>query len=334
MAERLRLDRLAGPRAFEKPAPDEEAHALILAGGEGSRLRALTRRLSGEDLPKQFAELLGDISLLEQTRRRAAKWIRKDRTQILLTRAHERFFRPLLEDAPASALAVQPSNRGTAVAVLYGLLRAAHRGSDAPIVILPCDHWVSDESAFMAHVAAALGLAQAQADAIVLLGIPATRAESQYGWIEPGPPVFDGWPELKRVRSFVEKPAPEEAAAMASRGMLWNSFVVVGRISRFLLLFALTVPDLVDAFVPLWRAFDSAGEPAALDRLYEKVPVFDFSRDVLAKSPEMLSVLTVAGVEWEDLGDPTRVLETWRRRARADAPAIPASPEASPKSGS
>jgi len=328
MAERLRLDhRRAEARTFEWTAPDEEAQALILAGGEGSRLRALTRRLSGEDLPKQFAELLGDLSLLEQTRRRAAAWIREDRTQILLTRAHERYFGPLLEDAPASALAVQPSNRGTAVAVLYGLLRAAHRGSDAPIAILPCDHWVSDERAFMAHVAAALGLAQAHADAIVLLGIPATRAETQYGWIEPGPPVFDWWPELRRVRSFVEKPATEEAVAMARRGLLWNSFVVVGRISRFLLLLALTVPDLLDAFVPVWRAFDSPGEGAALDRLYEKVPAADFSKDVLAASPEMLSVLTVAGVEWEDLGDPARVLEAWRRRAQTEMPAIPTSPE-------
>ena len=56
------------------------AAALILAGGDGTRLRALTRRLAGDDRPKQFCALLGEQTLLEQTRRRAARLIAPART--------------------------------------------------------------------------------------------------------------------------------------------------------------------------------------------------------------------------------------------------------------
>jgi mannose-1-phosphate guanylyltransferase len=296
------------------------AQALILAGGDGTRLRPLTRELAGDDRPKQFVSVVGEPPLLELARRRAALLVPPWRTQIVLTRPHEAYFRELLEDAPPSSLAVQPSNRGTGVAVLYALLRAAKRGPDSSVVILPSDHWVSDERAFMAHVAAAVGVVEAHSDAIVLLAFPPTRAEAEYGWIEAAEPIFGWRSDLRRVRQFVEKPGPERARALRARGFLWASFVVVGRISRLLLLYALTLPALVDAFVPVWNAIDSASEAAALAELYAGVRAADLSGDVLARLPEMLSVLEVSGVFWEDLGNPRRVREA-RKLAAGGVPA-------------
>jgi mannose-1-phosphate guanylyltransferase len=298
--------------------PVPAAQALILAGGEGSRLRSLTRELTGDDRPKQFATIVGGTSLLEQTRRRSALLIPERRTQIVLTRSHEPSYRTIVEEATRTTFLIQPSNRGTAAAVLYGLLRAARRETDGPVVILPSDHWISDDRAFMSHVAAALGVVDAHAEALVLLGLSRTRAEPQYGWIDAAEPVFGWWPELRRIRNFVEKPAPELAAALLARGLLWNTFVVVGRISRLLLLLAVAVPDLVDAFLPAWKAFGTAAEAETVDRVYARVPSVDLSRDVLAREPEMLTVLSVTGVLWEDLGDPARVRAARREAAFAE----------------
>ncbi len=316
----------AGPRG--EIAFDHGAQVLILAGGDGVRLRPLTRELAGDDRPKQFVPVVGERPLLGEARRRAALLVPPSRIQIVLTRAHEAYFRPMLEDAPPSALAVQPSNRGTGVAVLYALLRAAKRGSDSSVVILPSDHWVSDDRAFMAHVAAAVGVVEAHSDAIVLLALSPTRAEPEYGWIEAAEPIFGWRSDLRRVRRFVEKPGPERARELRARGLLWNSFVVVGRISRLLLLYALTLPALVDAFVPVWNAIDSSSEASALETLYAGVAAADLSADVLTRRPDMLSVLQVSGVLWEDLGDPRRAREARRLAASgasaARARALPA----------
>jgi mannose-1-phosphate guanylyltransferase len=194
--------------------PTDAAHVLILAGGDGVRLRPLTRVLTGDDRPKQFCAVLGDESLLAQTLHRASLLVPPERTHVVLTRRHEPYYRDIVAGLPPSSLVIQPENRGTATAVLYGLLRIAARRARGPIVVLPSDHWVSDDAAFMAHAAAALGLVDVHEDVVVLLGIVPNRPEPEFGWIEPSLSSFGGWLDLHRVSRFVEKPAPDVARAL------------------------------------------------------------------------------------------------------------------------
>ena len=127
------------------------AWALVLAGGEGRRLRRLTRRITGDDRPKQFCRVLDRDTLLEQTLRRSALLVPRERTLAVVVDAHERFYAPLLSGFPALGVAIQPENRGTAPAVLYGLLHVMAAAPERPVVIFPSDHYVSNDAAFMPY---------------------------------------------------------------------------------------------------------------------------------------------------------------------------------------
>src|SRR5258708_7227214 len=104
---------------------------VILAGGEGVRLRSLTRFVSGDDTPKQFCPLLGRRTLLTQTKRRVARGISERRTMYVLLSSHERFYARELTNVPPTHLIVQPSNRGTLPAILSSLMRIVRFDTDA-----------------------------------------------------------------------------------------------------------------------------------------------------------------------------------------------------------
>ncbi len=303
-------------RSRRAQAPGSPAHVLILAGGDGARLRSLTRVLAGDERPKQLCALVGTETLLTQTERRAALIAPREQVLLSLTRRHETWYREHVAGRDPFTLVIQPENRGTATAILYGLLRIATRAKNAPVVILPSDHWVSNDSTFMLHAQAAVGIVEAHPQAVVLLGVEPTRPEVEFGWIERGGAPIGSWSGLSRVESFIEKPSGEVAQGLhASGGFLWNTAVVVGQLEQLLFLFAMAKPELVDEFLSIWNAL---GSPEAVESLYAKLPAADVSRDVLARQPEALSVLTVGGVAWEDLGHPGGIL-----RARRHAAAVP-----------
>jgi mannose-1-phosphate guanylyltransferase len=281
--------------------------ALILAGGDGVRLRPLTRHIAGDNRPKQFCALLGRDTLWEQTRRRAHLCVAPSRVVSVVTESHEQYYASLLAGEPAARVVVQPENRGTGPGLLYGLLRLARADSRAMVIVLPSDHWVSDDGAFMAHVDVALRTASTHPDVVTLLGIAPERPEAEYGWIEPSARLTaDAW----RVARFWEKPGAHVAAMVRARGGLWNSLVMVGCLGAFLDLFAGAVPMLWEAFAPLRASLGRLGEVNAARQIYAGLPVVDFSKLVLQAAPERLAVVPVRGVGWNDLGDPTRLRMT------------------------
>ena len=301
--------------------------AVILAGGDGVRLRSMTRGIAGDDRPKQFCPLVGEDALLTETRKRAALTVPAHRTLVVVNRAHERFYTPLLADLSAPALVAQPENRGTAPAILYALLVLAGRQAGADTVaFLPSDHYLSDDDAFMRQVGYAFDGCSLRPDLVTLLGIAPDRPEPGYGWIEPGEPVVGAGSGLREVRRFWEKPAAAEAERFRAQGWLWNSFVMVGRVSTLLALLRLAVPDLYRSFTGITPTLGTVGELPALERLYCGLPSIDFSRQVLTARPDRLAVLPVRGVHWNDLGDPERVLATRRRvhaRSTEDLLSVP-----------
>lgn len=293
------------------------AWVVILAGGDGTRLRSLTAHIVGDARPKQFCPIVDGETLLDRTRHRAELLVGRDRQVIAVTRAHTAYYGYLLDELSPDRLVVQPVNRGTGPGILYPLLRVEGLAGDVPVAVLPSDHYVSDEARFMGYVQGAIEAVQARRDLVILLGVEAESPETDYGWIEPereplplgGEPVF-------RIRRFWEKPSLRVAERLLAVGGFWNSFVMVGRVSAFLSLIRATVPQLVARFEPVRRSLGSATEAAVVDRVYRHMPPVCFSARVLAVAPRNLATIAIKGVEWSDWGDPARVVRSLRRSGR------------------
>src|SRR5580658_8574168 len=122
--------------------------AVLLAGGDGTRLRNLTFEIAGDARPKQFCRLWGGKSLLTQTRERLEPLFSRDRMTFVVTRAHEEFYCEDLRRADESRLIAQPQNRGTGIAISTALLRILQWELDPLVAFFPCDHYYSDDDAF------------------------------------------------------------------------------------------------------------------------------------------------------------------------------------------
>lgn len=288
-----------------------ERLAVILAGGDGSRLRTLTRVIAGDERPKQFCPILGDKTLLDRTRERIAQRIRPEKTYFSLTAKHERYFRQSLWDVPVDQLIVQPENRGTAPAIIYALERLAKTDPNAEVAFFPSDHYFSNDEGFMDQVDRAFLALSLDPRSIVLLGIEPEKPESAYGWIEPASTLFGNVSgSISRVERFWEKPAAGKARKLLKAGGLWNSFVMIGRVSAFLEMFRLHLPDLFRMFEAAKPAFGKEQESAVIRSIYSWIAETNFSSEVLEKATAQLMVMRVVNVGWCDWGEPQRVVGT------------------------
>lgn len=285
--------------------------AVILAGGDGTRLQSMTRAITGDNRPKQFVPVIGHKTLLDQTRSRVALSVPHSRTLFVVSEKHRRFYESL---APSNLVLEQPENKGTGPAILYALMRLAAKSPAAVVALFPSDHFFADDEAFMAHVDVAYESTQFQPATVTLLGITPTAPETEYGWIEPERSILGSAPlSITRVNRFWEKPDSACAKELMDRGCLWNSFVMVGRVDALLRLIQTAQPGLYSEFSKISHTFESVDERGSLHDLYSRIPDSNFSHEVLATHPESLTVLRVGDVGWSDLGEPTRVLSTLAR---------------------
>jgi mannose-1-phosphate guanylyltransferase len=305
-------ERKPGARV-EPGRPPGRLWAVVLAGGEGMRLRPLTRRVCGDERPKQYAALVGSRSLLRQTLDRVALAIPAERTLVVTLRAHAPYIAAELAGAGGPRVLAQPEDRGTAAGVLLPAHWIHAHEPAATVAVFPSDHFVLEDRAFMDHVLAVAALADRRPEALVLLGARATSPETDYGWIEPGEPA-DWAPvdSLRRVRRFWEKPSAETARACFAGGCLWNTLVVVARAAALVEAGGALLPALHERLAGLLRFWDTEDEPWAIRQALELAPRANFSRSILEPCPAGLVVSTLPPLTWSDWGTPERVLRTLR----------------------
>jgi len=99
--------------------------------------------------------------------------------------AHEGYYSKELADAKDSVVIAQPMNRGTAVGIIAALVRIMPADPDAVVGFFPCDDYYSDDESFRSIVSSATAGAEQFPQSLVIVGVEAEYAETEYGWIEP-----------------------------------------------------------------------------------------------------------------------------------------------------
>jgi mannose-1-phosphate guanylyltransferase len=276
--------------------------AIVLAGGEGSRLGNLARDEHGEPAPKQFCRFGTGQSLLASTLERAEGLVPRERVVVSLLEHHRRWWTRELAGHPARAALPQPCPRGTAAGVLAPLLAIERMDPGARVAILPSDHAVGDEAVLRGALGEAAQVAARRPEDLVLLGISPEGADPTLGWIVPSQ-EDDG--RSRGVRAFEEKPGPARAERLMAEGGMWNSMLIVARVSALIRLYERVLPEAIPAVLDLIR---SPAEPARATTAYRAMPSRDLSRDLIARAVERLRVVRVPGCGWTDLGTPARLL--------------------------
>ena len=278
--------------------------SIVLAGGDGTRLRELTTGPGRGAVPKQFCSVRGGPSLMRRAIRRGEGIAGLERTVVVVAEDHRRWWSAEVGDLPGANVIVQPCNRGTACGVLLPLVHILVRDPEATVLVLPSDHVVADERTLANAMSAAILNARLEPDRLVILGVEPERPDTGLGWIEPHgalpKPIMD-------VSQFVEKPSPEQAEELIRNGALWNSAIFAMRGDALLELFRWALPWLTEMFdVGLVRG-DGGVPPETIPELYDRLPSVDFSRAVLQKAGAEMRVVAVPPCGWTDVGTPEGV---------------------------
>jgi mannose-1-phosphate guanylyltransferase len=273
---------------------------LVLAGGDGLRLRALTRVISGEPIPKQYCGIVGR-TLLERTLRRTSRAIPLARTLVVVNRDHLPVANAQLRDILPLNLVVQPENRDTGPGMLLPLAVLERRDPEAMVAIFPSDHWISSDRRFMRHVEHAAEKVARWPDRIAVLGMRPTRPDPDYGYLTRGWPLEANAAGAFTVGAYFARPDTSLAERLVRRGGLWNSSVMVCRVDTLLAELARLVPGRLEVMRRLAR------RPEERDEAYAALEPWSFGRDVFPRLVESMIVVPVTDVGWSDWRTPQAI---------------------------
>jgi mannose-1-phosphate guanylyltransferase len=280
--------------------------SIVLAAGQGKRLAPITRALCGRWLPKQYVALTTRRTLIQETVERVAPLVPPMRTVAVVSEQDQAIARTQLADYPGVEIVPQPQDRGTAAGLLLGLAHVRARDPQADVAIFPADHHVQFPLAWANALRQTRFAAHIASSGIALMGAPADRPATDLGWIVPGARLSATF--ASEVREFVEKPPFEQARRLLSAGGLWNTMVVVGRVSALWRLARGHIPAVTQHFERYLAALSNRRAYQLLTLHYQRMPVADLSRHVLQVASG-LAVVPVVGSGWFDCGTPERLTD-------------------------
>ena len=262
---------------------------VILSGGSGTRLWPMSQ----PDRPKQFLPLASDATMFEATVARCADRARFAPPMVVANARHADLIEAQLGGIEAT-LVLEPLARNTAPAIALAALLADPK---APLLVMPSDHVIADEAAFMAAVDAALPLVQ---DGwLATFGIAPDGPETGYGYIQTGGVLSPG---VHKVARFVEKPDRARAEAMIASGdHVWNGGIFLFRADAFLGALAVHEPDMLAAAQRAVAAARHQGSRILPDETaFAASPSESIDYAVMEKA-ERVAVVPVA-MGWSDVG--------------------------------
>lgn len=277
-----------------------DSHALILAGGLGTRLWPFSR----QECPKQFLPVLGgNSSLLQETVNRLLSVFPYERIWVIAKPEHEEKVLSQVPQLLQDRLLLEPVPKGTLAAISWAARHITDRYGNLIIAAFPTDHFIPTVQRFQETIKIALNWA-AEHDHLVVFGIQPTRAEPNYGYIEKGLTLdlIDGQ-EVVNAASFHEKPSIEQAAQYIHTGQfLWNSGIFVFRSQTLLKAVKLHAPVLDDLLHQMTHAYEHSkeGRSTALKEIYAQMPDTSIDKGLVEKMHNI--VVLPCRWTWSDIG--------------------------------
>jgi len=272
-------------------------HAVILAGGSGTRLWPLSR--AGN--PKFLHPLTGTAAtLLQATAARLAPIARPENTFVVTGVAHAAAVARQLPLLPEDNVLVEPSPRESCAAVGLAAALIERRAPGSVMGSFAADHLVRDEATLASVLQeAARG---AEQGLLMTVGIMPTRPETGYGYLHCGETVQGG---IRRVLEFKEKPSAEVAEQyLASGQYLWNASMFVWRTDVFLDALRLQQPALHAGLIEIAAAWETDEREKALAEIWPELPKISVDYAVMEGAAAHGLVATVPGdFGWHDVGD-------------------------------
>lgn len=281
-----------------------EVHAVILAGGRGTRFWPRSRART----PKQLLNIVGKNTMLEQTVARLAPLIPAQRIWTVTNTEQAAAVRKQLPAPARKRVLTEPLGRNTAAAIGLAAIHVRHAaGGDALMAVLPADHYIELDKKYREIVSAALDVAR-HPGRMVVLGIPPARPETGFGYVErmgesvgtKGFPVF-------AVRRFTEKPELKLAQEyVASGNYHWNAGMFFWRVSTFLENLKQFLPKTHAALEKLSASIGTRTYERKLRAIYPKLENISVDYAVLEPATraegEPRVFVIPAEVGWSDIG--------------------------------
>jgi len=291
--------------------PQNLAWSIVLAGGEGERIRPLVMRWLGRHKPKQYCRFTGSRSMLEHTLDRADRISGPERKVTIIARSHRPEANPQLIQHASGIVVEQPVNRDTAAGIFLPLSIVRAREPHATVVVYPSDHFIYPEERFVDAVSKIVAAVDVLPDKLVLLGVTPDALELDYGWIRPGRELWhlDGCC-IRAVEGFCEKPGFEEAKAVFEAGGLWNTLIFAAKVEALWEMGWKYIPEIMPQFEDLCVRVDALNQPWLLDEIYRGMPKRNFSSDLLTRAVHDIAAVELDGVRWSDWGRPERIVST------------------------
>jgi len=287
---------------------------IVLAAGEGSRVRAFLSDLCGGRGIKQFCTILGRRSLVQATLDRVERLIPRRRIVVVVSQHHQEEVVQQLSGWPAENIIFQPDNRDTATGLLLPLAYVAHRDPLATVAIFPSDHFILQEEQFMEAVRHGVRETQTFPWNMTLLGIQSEETKDGYGWILPGKEEKER--ETRAVWGFWEKPIPAQTQQLWRQGALLNTFVCIAQSGTLWSMARRTIPEIYERFRQIYQALGTPTEEKVIKQMYPVMPAVNFCTGVCEPLATELRVLPTPDVGWNDWGTAERIWTTVKQLGR------------------
>ncbi len=270
---------------------------VIMAGGAGTRLWPM----STEDKPKQFHNMSGHGTLLEETINRL-KPVSPEEIVIVSARKYEDLsLTEIKKTGLNGTILSEPMPRNTAAAVLYAAMFLKKKYGDPVMIVLPADHFIKDIPGFTSVINKAVSLAEK--GSLSTIGIKPEYPETGYGYIK-GVELIDG---ASVVEKFVEKPGFETAKEYVADGnYYWNSGIFVWKTSVIIERFRELLPEMYAQFLKLEAfsheeiASNSSEIWSLKEKIFSAIKSISIDTGILENSDNRMVIPADFG--WADLG--------------------------------